>query len=128
NNKGQVLFILKDIYWTKVQGCVKQKKKQLSILYRQLLLFKILYIEYHHSSYIVLEHHYFIDSNCYPLLAPRPPRLDSVCFFKEAKRSSESLRKRFILASNDSFLSLALFWRTGLSFAFLIDKPILPSF
>lgn len=38
--------------------------------------------------------------------APRPPRLDSVFFFKDEMRSSLSLRKRDILSSKEAKLGL----------------------
>src|SRR5690606_26311326 len=99
-------------------------KKQVLTMHLFIYLSIITYITYHYNKSITVFP--FIDSCCYPLLAPRPPRLDSVCFFKEAKRSSESLRKRLIFASKFSCCSRVS--RLGRSFAFLIDNPILPSF
>src|SRR5690625_5542437 len=63
---------------------------------------------------ILIDRALFQNSNCYPLFAPLPPRLDSVCFFKEAKRSSESFKKRLILDSKFSVDSRKFLCRAGL--------------
>src|SRR5699024_12022093 len=91
-------------------------------LYYSKLNKKIKQLQLYIAAVLLSIHHraFTSDSKCYPLLAPLPPRLDSVCFFKEAKRSSEFFKNRLILFLKFSVRSRELFWRIGLSFTFLM--------